>query len=91
MQDILTSCEHCAHRFEVPRSAAGSLWNCPSCGRATRIPGESDPAWVPFQLIVAGLCVAAGVIVSLGSGQVGAGFAVGGGLLAAALLLRAAL
>ena len=90
MQAILTSCEHCAHRFEVPRAAAGSLQNCPSCGKATRIPGESDPAWVPFQLIVAALCVAAGVLALLGSGPV-AGFAVGGGLLAAALLLRAAL
>ena len=64
---------------------------CSSDLKATRIPGESDPAWVPFQLIVAGLCVAAGVIVSLGSGQVAAGLAVGGGLLATALLLRAAL
>ena len=90
MQDVLTSCEHCSHRFEVPGAAAGSLQNCPSCGRATRIPGESDPAWVPFQLIVLGLCIAAGALAFLGSGPV-AGFAVGGGLLAAASLLRAAL
>ncbi len=90
MQDVLTSCEHCAHRFEVPRAAAGSLQNCPACGKATRIPGESDPTWVPFQLIVAGLCVAAGVVAFLGSGPL-AGLAVGGGLLAAGLLLRAAL
>lgn len=90
MQDIITICEHCAHRFEVPGVAAGSLQNCPSCGKATRIPGESDPAWAPLQLIVLSLCVAAGVIALLGSGPV-AGFAVGGGLLAAAFLLRAAL
>ena len=65
MQDVLTSCEHCAHRFEVRRAAAGSLQNCPSCGKATRIPGESDPAWLPVQLIALGLCVAAGVLAFL--------------------------
>ena len=90
MQDVLTSCEHCAHRFEVRRAAAGSLQNCPSCGKATRIPGESDPAWLPVQLIALGLCVAAGVLAFLVSGPV-TGLAVGGGLLAAAFLLRAAL
>ncbi|MCA8959531.1 MAG: hypothetical protein KDC38_03415 [Planctomycetes bacterium] len=36
-------CEHCGSRFEAAPSLRGGFANCPSCGRATPIPGGPEP------------------------------------------------
>ena len=41
----------------------GGIVNCPSCGRATSVPGLSDPLW---RLIQAGILGAAAVAFALG-------------------------
>ena len=60
MDHIFTSCEHCAERFEAPGRSAGGLTNCPSCGKATTVPGGRDDLWT---LIVAGGVLATVVLV----------------------------
>lgn len=45
--------------FPLPKSAAGSLQNCPECGRATKIAGENDPVWAGVRgIAVFGLVLA---------------------------------
>ena len=45
METVFTSCEHCAERFEAPARSAGGVTNCPSCGKATQVPGGTDVLW----------------------------------------------
>lgn len=90
LRDVLTACEHCGHRFEVAGTAAGSLQNCPSCGKATRVAGDFDPTWTAFKFIVLAMCAVAGAVAFAVAGPL-AGLAVGGGLLALAFVLRTAL
>lgn len=47
------TCEHCAHFFEVEESLVGGITNCPSCGKATDIPGLNDPWFRVAQLVMA--------------------------------------
>lgn len=75
MADIIATCEHCAYRFEVRRTAAGSLQNCPSCGKATKIAGSFDPSWEAAQALAVVLCLAAGALVGLAAGPVWGGVA----------------
>ena len=45
---VQVDCE-CGHRFEVHGTMAGGLANCPSCGKATPVPGLRDPLWRLWQ------------------------------------------
>ncbi|MFT7487011.1 MAG: hypothetical protein ACI9F9_002869 [Candidatus Paceibacteria bacterium] len=45
MEAVVTSCAHCAKRFEAPARSAGAITNCPNCGLATAVPGGSDVYW----------------------------------------------
>ena len=77
---IETDCTHCDHVFEVDRELAGSIQNCPACGRATEIGGENDPLWTFVSFSARGAaCVGAiwvyyafgpvpGVLAMLGAG-----------------------
>ncbi len=58
----MTTCEHCAHRFEAPGESAGGLTNCPRCELATKVEGGSDRLW---NLLVGLGALATVVIVTL--------------------------
>ncbi|MFT4648768.1 MAG: hypothetical protein ACI9X4_002000 [Glaciecola sp.] len=45
MKAVITSCAHCAKRFDAPARSAGGITNCPNCGLATVVPGGSDVLW----------------------------------------------
>ena len=59
---ILVDCD-CGQFFEAPDTMAGGLANCPSCGKATAVPGLRDPLWRLWQIatviVVAGVAWAA--------------------------------
>jgi uncharacterized paraquat-inducible protein A len=50
---IHVDCEHCGRSFDVADTLAGGLSNCPSCGKATSVPGLHDPYYRLFQIAVA--------------------------------------
>lgn len=76
--------------FPVAKSAAGSLQNCPECGRATSVGGENDPLWTVIKgAAVLGLVVASVLVYQIGGPVAGAAvFLVGAAILG---LVRAAL
>lgn len=43
--NIDVRCSSCANLFVVGSKLAGALTNCPTCGRATEVPGLRDPLW----------------------------------------------
>ncbi len=62
---------------------AGGLANCPSCGKATTVPGLRDPLWRLWQTVAVILLVAATGLVYMTVGPMAAvGAAVIGLLLA---------
>lgn len=52
-------CEHCGDPFPVEPASVGGIVNCPRCGRATSVPGLSDPLWRLIQAGVVGLAAGA--------------------------------
>ena len=55
----MVHCEHCGDPFPVEPVSVGGIVNCPRCGRATSVPGLSDPLWRLIQAGVVGLAAAA--------------------------------
>jgi hypothetical protein len=81
-----TSCAHCGHDFQAPPHQAGSLQNCPGCGKATAVAGENDPLWKAVRLgSVAALVGAATLVHGVHGPLASLGMLAGG----AALLLVA--
>jgi len=39
------ACDHCGADCRAPAAATGGIVNCPTCGRATEVPGLRDPFW----------------------------------------------
>jgi len=76
--------------FPLPKSAAGSLQNCPECGRATKIAGDNDPLWAGVQgMAVFGLVLATVLAFQVAGPAAGLSALVAGGLILGAV--RAAL
>jgi len=60
---IDVECEHCLKLFDAEESMAGGLVNCPSCGRATEVPGLRD-AW--YRVVQAGMVAGWAVLTAIG-------------------------
>lgn len=90
MGQVTVHCERCGHRFDVAGELAGSIQNCPSCGRATEVDGSFDPVWDAARVVAA---FAALIAVGLAWSAFGPLAAVGvlGASAAIALVVRLAL
>jgi hypothetical protein len=75
--------------FSVSPSLAGGVANCPSCGRATAVPGLDDPLWRVLQVGAVLLWIGATSFAWSAAGAV-VGLAVGVGLGALLWLLSRA-
>lgn len=84
MSDVAVACS-CGGKFQVSDSFKGGLVNCPSCGKATTVPGGPEPLFwgllgggVALVLIGSGLlwafvgAVAGGIAFGVGAAVIGA-------------------
>jgi len=62
MEPVTVHCARCGHRFEVPGRLAGSIQNCPACGRATEVSGSFDPTWTAVRWLAVAASLAAATI-----------------------------
>ena len=60
---IRVDCEHCGKPVKVADALAGGLTNCPTCGKATPVPGLHDPY---YRLIQIGMALGWALLTAFG-------------------------